>query len=446
MGATDVAKASVVDPTLISAAPAKDFFISMLVRDIELGPSIVDLVDNSVDGALRLHPDKAYAGLTVRVRCSHAEFEIVDNCGGIPPDLARNYAFCFGRKPDTPKLPHSVGQFGVGMKRALFKMGDFFRIETASAEGSYNIEVDVPKWRDEPQWEFRMTDLRDTKPGAPLGTRVLVRRLHDEISKDFSRIQFVNGLMNDLALRHQPAIASDLGIRVNDVPVQARVLTLFESDQIKPGVVRVEAKPDAKRPKVLIRVVAGVSESDPRQAGWYIYCNDRMVIGPDQGSLSGWGDGNIPRFHNQFAAFRGYVFFDSEDAGLLPWRTTKTGIDEESVVFRRARSEMLSLMRTVIDFLNKVADEASVDPDKPLLKTALGQAAQVDAAKVEGKQQPPAFPEPSLAVIRAPTSQLISFYVPIEKARRVRRRLKAHSWREVGERTFTYYDEATGEG
>jgi hypothetical protein len=38
----------------IQASPTKELFISMLVRDIELTPAIVDLVDNSFDGAIRL--------------------------------------------------------------------------------------------------------------------------------------------------------------------------------------------------------------------------------------------------------------------------------------------------------------------------------------------------------------------------------------------------------
>ena len=34
----------------VSGRPTKAFFVSMLVRDIELLPAVVDLVDNSVDG------------------------------------------------------------------------------------------------------------------------------------------------------------------------------------------------------------------------------------------------------------------------------------------------------------------------------------------------------------------------------------------------------------
>ena len=42
-------------PREIDAAPTKDFFIHMLVRDIELIPAIGDLVDNCIDGDLQTH-------------------------------------------------------------------------------------------------------------------------------------------------------------------------------------------------------------------------------------------------------------------------------------------------------------------------------------------------------------------------------------------------------
>ncbi len=81
----------------LNAEPTKSFFISMLIKDIQLTRAILDLVDNSVDGARRLRPDGDYEGLWIHITASQELFEIEDNCGGIPVDLARNYAFRFGR-------------------------------------------------------------------------------------------------------------------------------------------------------------------------------------------------------------------------------------------------------------------------------------------------------------------------------------------------------------
>src|ERR1700688_3958157 len=106
----------------IDASPTKDFFISMLIKDIGTTRAIIDLVDNCVDGARRLRPNGEYDGLRVDIETDDGHFEIRDNCGGVPVNLARNYAFRFGRPTEMAATPHSVGQFGVGMKRALFKL------------------------------------------------------------------------------------------------------------------------------------------------------------------------------------------------------------------------------------------------------------------------------------------------------------------------------------
>ena len=116
--------------SIINAAPTKELFISMLIRDVTLRDAIGDLLDNSIDGALRLRPNGEYQGLGVDIKLDteRGVFTITDNCGGIPVSVARDYAFRFGR-PDfeAQYTQHSVGVFGIGMKRALFKLGILYR-------------------------------------------------------------------------------------------------------------------------------------------------------------------------------------------------------------------------------------------------------------------------------------------------------------------------------
>src|SRR5690349_10409695 len=86
------------------AKPTKDFFVSVLVKDISLVPAIIDLVDNSVDGARRLRSvstdpsnTDSFDGLEVKIDTRRNRFRISDNCGGIPVEVAEQYAFRFGR-------------------------------------------------------------------------------------------------------------------------------------------------------------------------------------------------------------------------------------------------------------------------------------------------------------------------------------------------------------
>src|SRR4051812_46012025 len=110
----------------------------MLVRDVPLIRAIIDLVDNSLDGALRCAGNSpSLAPYGVRLTVSPDKLEVADNCGGIPIDVARNYAFRFGRSPDAPSTEHSIGQFGVGMKRTIFKVGMHFAVRSATMRSRF---------------------------------------------------------------------------------------------------------------------------------------------------------------------------------------------------------------------------------------------------------------------------------------------------------------------
>lgn len=55
---------------VIDASPTKDFFISMLVRDLSLRDAIGDLVDNSVDSARTLVQNDSYEGINIEINLS----------------------------------------------------------------------------------------------------------------------------------------------------------------------------------------------------------------------------------------------------------------------------------------------------------------------------------------------------------------------------------------
>jgi len=138
---------------VIDVSPTKEFFISVITRDVTLADAINDLVDNCIDGARRLRPDGNYQGLTIEMELTDTQFTIMDNCGGIPYDVAYQYAFKFGRAAGAPSTDGSIGKFGVGMKRALFKMGSAFELQSTSENSKFKVNVDVEKWK-------RLTDIQ----------------------------------------------------------------------------------------------------------------------------------------------------------------------------------------------------------------------------------------------------------------------------------------------
>lgn len=182
----------------ISAEPTKAFFVEMLTRDIALEQAVLDLVDNSVDGAKALKSDgiRPFEGRKVQIEFSKERFRILDNCGGFDSETARNYAFRFGRPDGTPRTPHSIGQFGVGMKRALFKFGHHFKVRSATASDAWAADVNVPEWETQDGWHFPWATFEQDGniSTATPGTEITVEDLRPEVAGKFSTNLFKNSI------------------------------------------------------------------------------------------------------------------------------------------------------------------------------------------------------------------------------------------------------------
>src|SRR6185437_16784835 len=132
---------------VVSLAPTKAFFVHMLTKDIELEDAILDLLDNCVDGALRsakapAGAERPYEGYFAELTFTGAEFSIKDNCGGISNEV-RDSEFRLGRPPGdkTDENLPTVGTYGIGMKRAAFKIGYDTRIQSHTDRSGFSVHI-----------------------------------------------------------------------------------------------------------------------------------------------------------------------------------------------------------------------------------------------------------------------------------------------------------------
>jgi hypothetical protein len=442
-----VAKKTEQRPDLtINAEPTKELFITMLVKDIPLTRAIIDLIDNCIDGARRLRKNRDFEGLWVRLNVRHDHFKISDNCGGIPVNIARQYAFRFGRPKEMPVTLRSVGQFGVGMKRALFKLGTKFTVASSTATSKFLVEVDVDRWKNEPGWEFEFKELEEDArvSQAKRGTTIEVSQLHTVVAADFKLENFQNRLRQEIKEAQQTNLNKKLSITFNGIPLTVKMAELLSSKSIKPAFqeIRFRIDPETGQPstpaadEVTVRIYVGVGESDPKTAGWFVFCNGRMILGADQTLTTGWGAGRRnPKFHNQYSMFRGYVFFEADNAALLPWNTTKTGVDSDAPSYKSIRLQMIELMQPVITFLNAV-DRENEARKRPL-------HAAIEAAKsvrLTGLKPQAFFLAPASSRDTKDTIR-ITYTKPAKQVEKVKRMLKTHSYGDVGSQTFDYFYE-----
>ena len=441
------------------AMPTKQFFVSMLTRDISLADAILDLVDNCLDGALRTANGNNvdYSKHLVTIKLNGEGFSIKDNCGGIPREIAKNYAFKMGREPDDERDSdnETIGMYGVGMKRAIFKMGRDAIVRTRYEDDAFEVPI-TSEWLDNKNWES--LPINNSDPGTELlepGTYIRVDNLYPGVSNHFQNDAFKNELRTALSEHFTMFLQSGLRILVNDDPVEAVHVEVLVSDE-----------PEGPAPYIYEKIIDGVTVSitvglntsrgvtvddddnldferdrSAATAGWTVFCNDRAVIVGDKSRLTGWGDG-IPLFHYQFSIITGIVEFRSKHADKLPVTTTKRALDTSSDIWLQALVKMKEGMRIWISYTNAWKNHPRSDQTQywekasplPLRKVIETVSKREKAVKHDGTiefnpQKQKIFPLPPT---KKPSSRRIVFSRPIEEIRSVSKSL------------FDSYDEKPG--
>lgn len=407
----------------VDASPTKEFFVEMLTRDISLGDAILDLLDNCVDGIVRssrnkLRKSQPYEGFQADIVFDRSHFQISDNCGGIPWKL-HSYAFRMGRsnaRTDDENMP-TVGTYGIGMKRAIFKMGHKASIQTQNDGDRFDIEIDS-RWRQSESWELEAT--QGSTAMKEDGTTILITELSDDISEDFASKTFEDDFRRKIESHYARIISKGLIIRLNGEQVRPRPIAIVAQEpkvkgrQIRPYIFTASAD------GVDIFVTVGLREAIPSEgtindelvearytrdlAGWTVICNDRVVLYCNKDEETGWGEAGVPKYHPQFIAISGVVEFISNDARKLPTTTTKRGIEHSSRLYAQVKNRMREGVKLFTDYTNDWKEnpsqsKAQVSSTPRLtideLKKASSKYKMTEVRTgLKGKQFKPSLPEP----------------------------------------------------
>ena len=367
--------------------PTKGFFINMLTRDIDINDAILDLLDNCLDGVVRIQQKKGiskktkdyYSGYEAKIHISSDSFSIEDNCGGIPLEIAQKYAFRMGRDENSPaENSATVGIYGIGMKRAIFKIGKSAIIHSMTS--TENFRVEIPKeWESRiDDWNFSIALLEKTDNGRT-GTVVKITDLNDSIKQrwgeDGHRESFVSELIEHIKESYSLIIERGFSVYVNGIQIEPNEVSFIFSKEergIKPFVYTRQIG------SVNVRLAVGfyaappsIEESDrmaekggqrtSKDAGWTVICNDRVVLYNNKDHLTGWGEGTVPKYHTQFIGIRGIVEFESSNPVDLPMTTTKRGVDLSSPIYSEVKKKMCEGLKLFTNFTNNWKGTANAD-------------------------------------------------------------------------------------
>jgi hypothetical protein len=241
-------------------------------------------------------------------------------------------------------------------------------------------------------------------------------------------------------------MAKGLKISVGGIPLDHEPQKLFVSERLKPVFVekiiprnRID---NQKGPPVKVKLYAGIAERSFHDGGWYVFCNGRMVLRADQTPTTIWSQVHgLRQYHPDLAFFRGYAYFDSDHSALLPWTTTKTGVDVDSPVYKAVQQDMIEISKPVLAFLSSLAKErAALEHGDSADRTL---ALAVETSKAEAMEAIP-FSKIFIAPPPAPTPpgprmQKIQYSKSADEVAKAMQMLKVSTFTAVGEKTFEYF-------
>jgi hypothetical protein len=326
------------------------------------------------------------------------------------------------------------------MKRAFFKLGNSIAVRSATRTEEFLIRIDVAEWleKGDEYWDFEFAHAGKRKPDTPVGTRIEVKALRDEVKTRISETSFRVEFQRRAASTYALFLEAGLEFTVGGRAIESSLPSLATHEGLT------TARKSFAVDGVQILIMAGVSPAaDHTPRGWYVFCNGRMVLEADRSRLTGWGDGQ-PQWHSKFAHFVGFVYFRSRDASKLPWTTTKQSVVFESDVYQSALREMQVHARPVLNFLSQMySPEAELGdvPERDLLR----RATPIEVTQLPQEQRVfSAVPPPR----SAPSLISIQFKKPTRDVNRARAAIgKRHlAAGKVGEYAFDYFLKHEGEG
>lgn len=431
-----------------NASPEKRLFISLLTRDISLIDAFLDLVDNSINSAIKkkkidLRRTEDYVKLfegnaddkapEINITILNDSIEIRDTTGGISLKDAENDVFRFGAD-DKERSGDRLSVYGIGLKRAIFKMGNIIDIKSHHPNGGFTLDLDVAAWarKKEQQWKIDISPY--SVSSGKYGTTIKISELSADVNTRIKDATFETELINRLSETYVYFLDRLIRITVNSKkvkPVRLKIGSNFASDKLSEY-------------KVHCNITAGIAY--PRgdtflaeTSGWFIFCNGRAVAFADKSELTGWGvTGLLPSFQPKHRPFIGLVFFASSDPSLLPWTTTKAAINQESLLWQIAKRRMATLARDIVQVLDRRYSDVGTEITPEILRQVSGPSS-VSLFSATTRSRSFKSPPAPKKVARLTTS--IQYSVRISDLTKVKEHIgkRSMSNSDIGKYTFNYF-------
>jgi hypothetical protein len=352
----------------VDTSPEKAFLIDSFSKDASVADCIFDLIDNSIDAA-RAHLLQnglaetlknglldTYTGIEIDVKLDGTGVCVADNSGGIPSSLLQDTVLRFGHRSSKP---YAIGLYGVGLNRAIFKLGKITLIESDTGSEYSRLELDMDSYRiDDDEW---LVEGQIEASTGNVGTKITISSPPGPIQREISDSSYADNLRNEAAIRYCRYLQKGLRLLLNGIPVKERDVKVRSGGPFGPltksftlpNGIQVDIEAGQHEEHRFTREPdhdAAENKKLTPEFGWSIICNDRVIIRSDRTPKTGWEK----NWHGEFNGFVGAVSFSAADGKVLPWNTPKNDIVETNEAYQSVLSDMRAFTQQWRNFASKV--------------------------------------------------------------------------------------------
>lgn len=340
---------------LADTTPTKDAVVGGLTHDATVEESIFDLIDNAIDAARndllgkRRRPKfderglpARYDGYKISLELNRGKLTVTDNCGGIDAGCLERVALRFGERSSHP---YGLGTYGVGLNRAIFRLGKNTVLTTHNGSAAYKLSINSKRYLASDSWEIPVIPM--SVPKTPPGTSIGIT-LDADVARLLNTATRVQDLIHKAQWRYACLLEKGLDIEICGRSLRPKSIGFRPDSKFAARVHRYDdghvhvvieyGEHRRHRFKGESEWSEKLSRAFTAEYGWNVSCNDRTILIADRSTKTGWP----LTWHPEFYGFVGHVHFVANAPALLPWDTKKTGLDFDNPILARAIEHMIA--------------------------------------------------------------------------------------------------------
>ncbi|NKE69829.1 ATP-binding protein [Candidatus Manganitrophus noduliformans] len=363
------------ESSMLDGTPDKRLFWS-IISDYDIQTALCELIDNALDLWRATSPRDALI-IDITLDPDRQLICVKDNAGGVSKENLR-VLIAPGSSSNSPDS-ETIGIFGVGSKRAVVALAENTIIKTHK-KGDKTYQIDVTKdWLESPDWEIPAYEIPDIQEGV---TSIDLSALRKTFSaSDVELFKQHLGETYKWFLQMETCSISLNGESVKPID--------FENWTFPPGYSPQQVTSEVELPglgKVAVAITAGlISDRDPvlDNYGVYFYCNQRLIVKELKAREVGYfvaSEAGVP--HPDASLCRVIVRLNGK-AKLMPWNSSKTGINFSHPLFQAIRPCLIQL----VSHFSSLSRRLKNDWEEAVFKFTQGQVQIISGALVpQGKR------------------------------------------------------------